>query len=123
MPAETPASTAPRANVQAPDRQQVRRRAAADPEDVLRGHERLQVLDRALEERQLGRLALMRAHRAVERQRAAVVVAARGSQVTDLRTLLRGEPEDERVQSRVRIIGQEGAPADRHDMAVHKRTG
>ena len=53
----------------------------------------------------------------------AIVITARGAQVTDVRPRLAGQREDERVQTRVRIVRQKRAAADRHNMALHERAG
>ena len=108
--------------VRPPDRQQARRVAAADVDDVLREHERAQVGDGALEQREVRRLAVV-----VGREHAEEVrdvrrrVAARRPDEADPRPLAPCQREHERVQPRVVVLRGAAAPRPSRRSAAHAR--
>ena len=106
--------------VRPPDRQQARRVAAADVDDVLREHERAQVGDGALEQPEVRRLAVVVGREHAEEVRDVLRrVAARGSDEADPRPLAPCQREHERIQPRVVVLGAQLRPAHRDDAAAH----
>jgi hypothetical protein len=71
--------------VDPPDGEQVRRAPAADVHDVLLEDERAEIGDRAAEELEIGRAAVVRGERAVEARDVALGIAARGRDEADAR--------------------------------------
>ena len=96
--------------VRAPDREHVGRVAAADPDDVVLEHERLEVVRRPREELEPAELGLP-GEAVVRAERGRGVLRARGAHVEDARPLAAGQADEEVGEA----VAEEAA-ADRDDM-------